>query len=280
MADLITGNTQLSATKQDLIAAFVQKELKFNAILAPYVYDASVFAVKGAKSISFPKLTSFTVTNRASGAAGDSSVLTSSVDKLDLNINAYVAWIIDSMDEAQTTVEAQLEFARRAASAHGRYVDEQIIATLEAAFGLDIGIAPLTRDLVLDAREELRKNHANFAQVTMLVGPDQEKALLKIDEFTRAEVYGSAVVPNGIVGKLYGMPVIVHSGVAAGKTYWWDKDGIAIGFQKAPAMSEQGANEYGTGSKRVAMDQLFGTKGLQLGELGKGASSSPLIVKM
>ena len=45
----VTGNTQLGATKQELIAALVQKELKFQAKLVGTVTDVSPFAVKGSK---------------------------------------------------------------------------------------------------------------------------------------------------------------------------------------------------------------------------------------
>ena len=63
----VTGNAALVATKQDLIAALVQKELIAKAILAGTVLDVSRFAVKGAKTIAFPKAGSFTVEDRATG---------------------------------------------------------------------------------------------------------------------------------------------------------------------------------------------------------------------
>lgn len=51
----------LTNTKQDLIAAEVLRELKENATLLPMVKDYSHLAIKGAKSISLPKLSSFVV---------------------------------------------------------------------------------------------------------------------------------------------------------------------------------------------------------------------------
>lgn len=280
MADLITGNTQLGPTKQDVIAAVVQKELAQNAILMPYVTDISAFAVKGAKSISIPKLSSFTVVNRASGAQGDASVLTAAVDTIQLSFNAYVAWIIDSMDEAQTTIQAQVAFAQRAAAALGRYVDTQILAVADADAQLDVGVAPITRDLVLDMRAQILGANGDLSQTVLVIGADQEKEMLKIAEFTQAQVYGGAVIPNGVLGKVYGTPVVLHTGVAAGKAYFWEKSGICVGFQKNPAMSSQPANEYGVGAMRNAMDQLFGVDSLQQGQAGAAVGKSPLIAKM
>ena len=95
----VTGNTQLAPTKQDLIAALVQRELKFQAKLLPTVTDVSVFAVKGSKSISFPKAGSFTVENRASAASGTLQDLTFTTDQLLTDYRAYVAWSVDSVDE-------------------------------------------------------------------------------------------------------------------------------------------------------------------------------------
>jgi hypothetical protein len=280
MADVITGNTQLSATKNDLITSLVQKELKFRAKLLATVTDLSSYAGKGMKSISFPKLSSFTVENRASAAPGEIQALSATTDKLDLNLNAYVSWLIDSSDEIQSSIDVQIENALRAASAHGRYVDEQIIAVLEAGAGLDVGSAPLTADLILDAREQLLKSFADPSACAMVIGPDQEKVMLKIAEFVRADYYGSSNIPSGQIGTVYGMPVMVHQGVASGKAYWYSKDAVGVAFQKAPSMAEQSEIAYGTAAKRVAIDQLFGVKALQTGELGAASGKSPLIVKL
>jgi hypothetical protein len=276
----VTGNTQLLQTKADLISALVQKELAFQAKLLPTITDVSVFAVKGAKSVSFPKFTSFTVENRASATAGTIQDLTSTKDQLDLNIRAYVSWLVDSTDEIQSSVDVQAEYIKRASAAHARYLDTQIIAVLEANAGFDVGATPITQGLILDAREELVKNHADLNALTMLIGPDSEKVMLSIADFVRADAYGNSNLPSGTIGKVYGMPVVVHAGVAAGKAYWYEKSGCAIAFQKSPQYDEQKEISYGTGAMLAAVDQLFGVKALQLGQLGKGATESPLIVKM
>lgn len=280
MADLITGNTQLTATKNDVITALVQKELKFQSKLLPYVLDVSMFAVKGAKSISFPKFSSFTVVNRTSGAQGDASQLTATADQMTLDFRAYIAYIVDSTDEVQSSVEVQSLYAQRAAGAHARFVDSQLIASAVAAAGLDVGAAPITRDFILDMREFIASNDGNLAQTVLVVPPDQETEMLKITEFTQAQVYGGAVIPSGVIGSVYGIPVVIHNGMSAGSALMFDKDGLSVGFQLGPNMSEQGANEFGSQAKRVAIDQLFGVKALQLGEKGLLATQSPLIAKM
>lgn len=276
----VTGHTELGPTKQDLIAAAVQRELKFSAILSAYVTDVSQFAVKGAKSISFPKLTSFTVQNRTSATAGTIQHLTSSVDKLDLNINAYVSWLIDSSDEIQSSLSAKIEFAIRAAAAHGRYVDEQIVATVKTGAGFTATATSL-RDKILEARAWLKRNEAILEQTVVAISPEMESELLKVAEFSQAQVYGQTVIPQGVIGRIYGMPVVVHSGFNNDEIFMWAKDGVALGFQSQPNYASQPAIEYGTTAVREAMDQLFGVKALQIDQgTNVAAGKSGLIAKV
>lgn len=281
MPDAIHGNAQLGPTKQDIITALVQKELKQAAILFPLFTDVSQFAVKGAKSISFPKLTSFNVQERASGTAGDASVISSLADKLDLNIPAYIAYIIDSNDAVQTTIAFESAAAERAGSAHGRYVDTKIIAALEAYAGFE-KTPETVKDLVLDAREVIIGNQGNLGTAVLLIGTDLEKEMLKLDEFVSADKYGSSNIGSGVLGRVYGLNVVVHTGIPAMTAYVAAKEAVIIGFQLAPNMSTQGANQFGSGAQRVAIDQLFGVGAQYINSGDKFAPAtgkSGLIVK-
>lgn len=259
----ITGHTELGVTKQHIIAAAVQKELKFNAVLSGYVTDVSQFAVKGARQISFPKLTSFTVVNRASATAGVPAALSASLDTLTLNHNAYVSWLIDGSDAVQTSIDARIEFARRAAAAHGRYVDTQIYNEVKGNAGF-VATASALRDRILEARSFLRRNEAVLDQCVIVASPEMEAQLLQVAEFSRADMYGQPVVPQGVIGRLYGVPVIVHSALQNDEIYMWERSGVALGFQAAPNYASQPAIEYGTTALLEAMDQLFGVKALQI----------------
>lgn len=295
MADIITGDTQLGPTKQDIIAAAVQRELKFKAKLVQFFLDVTKFAGKGMKSISFPKLTSFTVEERASGVAGNAQTLQSSVDKLELNLSAYISWIVDSNDDIQSTIDFQSEAAIRASAAHGRYVDDKMIAELlnVASLSINAGVPADIDDAdVLAMRERLIENEANMDDVILLIPPTQETAMLKIARFSSNEVYGSAVIPTGQIGKVYGIPVIIHNSSELKETtgggfqqaIMAEREGLAIGFQRSPQFDEQKAIQFGTGAMLQAVDQLFGTKGLQLGvDTDKhvvAADESPLVVKL
>jgi len=266
MADTIST----PGLSMELIAAAVQKELAFKAKLRPYISDVSAFAEKGLDQISFPKLTSFTVVDRAAGVAGDATALTDTKDTLLLDKNAYVAWIIDSMNQIQTRIDAQIENATRAASAQGRYVDSQILAVVEAdATAITTVSVAITRDVILEMQEDLLVANADPDKLSLWIPPAQRSNLLKIAEFTRADAYGSSNIPGGVIGSVFGVPIVLHNGMNADEYYMVEKDALAIGFQKGLSMDEQGANEYGVGAKRVAMDQLFGVKSLQSGLMVK-----------
>jgi hypothetical protein len=284
MADLIHGNTQVGSTKQDIISAVVQKELKFAAMLAPYFYDVSQFAVKGMKSITFPKLGSFTAVNRASGAAGDATVVVATGDKMDLDQTPYISYIIDPNDAIQSTVMWEMELAKRAGAAQARFFDAYLLSSLIGGAGLVAGVlGTITEDDILDMREFVSGNEGQLSESVLLIGPDLEKQMLKIDRFTRAQDYGTGNIASGVIGRVHGLPVVVYNGMTTGQAIVANKYGLAYGFQLGPQTSEQPANQYGATAKRVAVDQLFGAKALQIDAATKYApiaTKSPLIAKL
>lgn len=285
MADVVTGDTQVGATKQDIIAAMVQRELKFQAKLIGTVLDVSAFAVKGAKSASFPKAGSMTVENRASAAPGNAQALTFANDKLDFDQRAYISWIIDSNDEYQSNVNLQAEYVKRAGTAHARNLDSLIMTLMDTYSGYQQA-ANIDKTKILNARKWLLKNQAQLADLTLVVTPDDEALLLDIAEFVRADAYGSSNIPNGVIGKIYGVQVIVHTQTSVAKSFMYSKEGIAFGLQKAPNYDEQKAIQYGTGAMLAAVDQMFGfkamrlTEGLDFAGVALAANKSPFIAEI
>jgi len=279
MADAIHATPELGATKMELIVSAVQRELIESAVVAPRVLDVSGFAEPGLKAIEFPRGGSFTPVNRVSGDPGDATVVEFTTDKLELNFNAYLAWIVDYKSKVQARIDSQLELAARAARAHAKYLDQQIIAELELA---GIAVHPagnITYNGFVDMRAAYLGNEGRIEAATLLVGVAQEAALLKIDEFKRADIYGSAVIPSGVIGTIHGVPVVRSHLVGDDNFYLFDREGIAMGMQAGPSYSEQGANEYGSQAVRAVLDQIFGVKALQIGEKTAAATESALIVK-
>jgi hypothetical protein len=280
MADVITGTT-LATTKATLISSMVQKELAFKAKLISYITDLSAMAAPGSSIVQFPKLTSFTVVNRSEGVAGDASALTSSVDSLNLNINAFVSWILDSMTVKQSNINAELEFAKFAAAAQARYVDSQIIATLRSVSASFVNVGAdvdVTYANLLAMLELIEVADGDVSNATIIVSPHQKNVIMGLAEFKNAYQFGQANIPVGNIGVILGMPVVVHNGLASKELFVVEKSGVGIAFQKNAAYGEMDAIQYGVGAKRAAVDQLFGIAGMQLALKGAAAGKSPLVV--
>jgi len=273
-------------TKQDLIAAIVQRELLESATLLPLLSDYSNLAVKGAKTISIPKLSSFTVADRAFGAVGaENSPLTDSVDEIALDKNKYIKFGYDAADEMQSTIDYLAAAITRAARAHGRQVNTDIITEWELVAGLNLNAAvpaDITIDNILDMREFLMGNFADMSTARLVIAADQEKAMLKLAEFSRYDYRGDGTSPivNGMIGSVYGVPVVTNQQVKAQQAFMVAPEGCGFAFQRAPAVAQDTDLDYGTQGQKVVVDQLYGVGGLQLGEQGVGATESPLIAKL
>lgn len=277
MADVITSNTQLSSTKMAAIAAAAQKSLAFAAKLPPLFTDLSFLVGKGMKSLEIPKLTEFTVTDRASGAAADAVDLTASGDLMLLNKVPHINFIIDPQDEVQSRLDVQMEFASRAAAAQGRFVDAKLVAEIAAA-GNPVGAAgDITKTWVLDAREYLEGNNADMGGLALLVGYDQHRVLLDIQDFVRYDSTGVAAAPivTGMIGRIYGVPVIMSNAFGAQKYAMVEKSGLAYAFQRQPQVGVQAEVKYGPTAQRWAIEAQFGVKSMQIdvgtAALGKSA---------
>jgi len=273
-------------TKADIFSALVQKELLETASLSPFVEDFSAMAIKGAKSVSIPKLSSFTVQDRAFGAAStENTPLTDAADEILLNKNKIILFGYDAADEMQSSIDYQSMSILRAASAHGRQVNTDILTMWDSIAGLNINGAigaDITINNILDMREFLMANFADMTKAVLCIAADQEKAMLKLPEFSRYDYRGNGTAPvvNGTIGFVYGVPVVINQQVGAQQAYMVEKSGSAIAFQRNAKVAEDSALRYGTDGKEVAVDQTYGVGGLQLGESGVGPTESPLIAKL
>ena len=282
----------LANTKAEVFSGIVQKELLEKSNLVPFVSDVSHLSVKGIKTISIPKMTSFSVQDRSFGAAAsDNSALVDSVDSINLDKNKIVKWGYDAKDALQSSINYQMEAAKRAASAHARQVNQDIITALEAAAGLNQNgavAADIATSDILDMRQFLFQNHANMDEVVFMAAADQERVIMGLDEFKRYDVRGTvSPIVSGVIGSVYGIPVVLSQAIKAQQAFMFEKSGLAIGFQAGAAYDEAKELSYGTGGMEAVVDQLYGVGGLQLGEgvaldnsTPLGATVSPLIAKL
>ena len=185
MADAITTGDN---TRNDIIVSAVQKNLIEKAVLASTVRDVSVYAVEGSEAFRVPKLTNFTVTNRAFGTAADAEALQDSWDRINIDFNAYIAWLYDSRSVQQSSVDFQVESATRASLAHAKYVDEQIVTTLEAvaAIQVDAGVTTGIKGQITEMRAELLNRGADISRMSIAINPLKEKDLFRRSRFRKS----------------------------------------------------------------------------------------------
>lgn len=276
----VFGDTELTATKQEVISEQVQRQLISESVLLSTITDLSVFARKGAESVSFPRGGAFTVENRASGAQATQQVFNYDKDTMLLDQRATISWIVDPMDEIESVVAVQQDLIGRATRGHAVDVDVKIIAELETV-GVAIGTvsASITDPVVRELRSDLLRRKANPRMLTLAVAPEQESDLLGIDKFVLAQDYGRAVIPSGALGALYGVSVVMTPELADGTYYMYEKGGCGVAFQRAPMLDDRKAPEYGAGARLFTLDQKYGIQGLQLGEQSVLSTESALVAK-
>jgi hypothetical protein len=280
MTDVITGNTQLGATKEEVIAAIVQKELAFQAKARPFSVDYSMFARPGSKSVDIPKAGSLIVENRASATAGTIQALTFATDTIPLTTK-YVSWLVDSADEVQSMVAVRAELARRAASAHGRAFDSNHLSVALAAAWDVAGVSgDITLAKHLDLRTALIEKDADPSKLVLMCAPDQYAKFLGDADVKKFLNYGQGnALPSGVIPSVYGVIVIEHNGLQAGEYFMYDTDAVGYAIQVGPSIASQPEIAYGTSAVREAMDIIYGHTALFKGQRGVQSTESALIVK-
>lgn len=261
------GNTELVASKNDLIVSLVQRELISRAVIMPSIMDASAYANKGSKSIAIPRAGSFSVEDRATATQASLVGVTYATDSITLDQMSTVSWVVDPQDEIESAVEVEADLAQRAARAHAKNFDAKVLAGIEAAATATATAGDITKDVVLEMRETLLSAEADPSQLYLLVGPDQEAKLLGITEFVEAQKYGSSAIPSGVLGTLYGVNVILSTQIGASTYYMYDRDGYGFAIQKQVSMDQRPAPEYGSGAMLRVMDMKWGHAQLQNGVL-------------
>jgi len=275
MADLIHDLTEVEATRMEFIAAMVQRELAAAAKMRPLISDVSEFAIKGHKSIEFPKLGSFAVQKLGENQRADAQALTATTDKLDLDQLAVVQWVMKKQAELQSVLRWEESLIQRAAAAHAREVDKDILDEMIASAAAGNAVTYNASDIegnILSVVQKLDEAYAPEEGRFVVFRPAQKKLLLQVANFVQADRYGSSVpLVSGELGQAYGLRFVMSSiqsdSFVDGVMVGFQREACAIGFQMDPMIDEQKAIEYGAGSKRMSVDQLYGVKALQSGSL-------------
>jgi len=254
---------------QDSVSSMVQEILRESAVLANVFWDVSEFAEPGDTSISFPRNTNrFQVQKLSGSQKGDDQEVVIGFDKLDLDQEAHIQWAIKKFDQKKSKVAILENAIENATGEHAISLDEDLRDEFLNNNTITSLTGGITQDNIVDAIVSANLNRLPKANRRWIFGNSGYGALLKIDGFVDASKSNMEIVKTGQIGTLYGVPVFESDVYTADEGAMTYEKAVAYGFQAGPEVESQQAIEYGTGSKRWVMDQLYGVKAMQGGLLG------------
>lgn len=265
------GVTEVSATSVAVVASIVQQVLKQESKLLPLITDYSAFAVKGSSSVKIPRRTQFAAADKSENTALTAQELTFAVDTLDLTKNKAIYAALEKIAEVQATPNVEAEIITEMAKELALQVDNDIYVQLLLASAaapdhrIAFAGASLAATDLLEARRLLNVQNVPMDGRIVCISPDEEKALLAIDNFIRADAYGSAGgLVNGEIGKLYGMVVVMSNVITAGLPVVFHKSAVAYANQLAPEYSTD--FDLKNTSKEYLLNMIYGVKVLDSGK--------------
>jgi len=200
------------------------------------------------------------------------------LDSLDLENHEGIYAQLEDRARDQSSINVGAEIIKEMAVSLAQEVDEDILANLrDVSSGapdhfVDIGgsgASAITLSDIVSARSLLRKQNISFDNndVFMLISPEQEANILQISDFTDASKFGSNQgVVQGVVGKVFGLNVLVSSLVGASEALFYHRDHVGIAFGMQPSF-EQGRNLKNT-STEYLLQVLWGCASTNLGRMG------------
>jgi N4-gp56 family major capsid protein len=282
MADADMGVTETVASAMALIAAMVQKQLIAEAKIMFTVQDESARAVKGAKSVSFPRTGNLDPVAKAENTASESIALTYAVDTLALDQHYHTFVRLEDIANVQSMVDVESDIVERAGRGMAKKYDSYIYGLLKAGASASSpdhiidhysSSGAITRTKILQARKLLDDQDVPDSDRFMLVNPAQEAELLDIDGFVDADKYGSTDAKlNGELGRLFGFRIIKSTVCENDVTLYYHRSACAFARQIEPKWEKDRnlsklADEY-------SLSSLFGGKVLDSGKRNVTANAT------
>lgn len=271
------GFSNVSSVSSDLILALTQKELTTKAIIAPSVTDLSARATKGKFRISCPDTGSLTAVAKAEGVASTYQALTYTADQLDLDEHKQVPVKLEDKARIQAEPNVEFDIAKRSASAIVRDIETSLYTELKnvSAAAPDhiiqytgAGNIVITQTDILEARKLLNDQNVDLDDRFLLINPKQEKEMLLIADFVRADAYGNANgLKNGQFGTIYGMPVLISTTVTVNESMVYHRGHVAWAMQQGMKFEKQRA-DLSELSDEFSLSVLYGQKVLKSGLMG------------
>lgn len=261
MADtIVTSAGSTAVTENEVISSIVQDELKRQAKLRPTVRDYSSMVGKGDKSLHLPKWTTSFAGPAAQNPDGETTVdfqapvFGEDVLLLDKWVN--LPYRIPDRVSIQSKINVEAELAVSAGKDMGNYMDDLIITELrlpstsapDHLIDLDGSAASgsataITLEGITEARKLLNKQNIEAGNRYLVISPEQEKEMLNISNFIKANEYGAREgLLEGEIGRVFGFTVMVHNGLNDNEAFAYHKDAVGIAVQREVKFESQRAD--------------------------------------
>lgn len=236
--------TEVDAAIPEFWANMALGALKANTVMANLVnrdYSSEV-ATKG-DVVNVVQRGNLIVNDKETGKQITLQTPTNSKIPVTLNKHKEISWLIEDTASAKAIQDA-VNYVTDAAIALGEQIDKDLLA-LYSALTLQSGDA--TKDLgvatILDAREKLNVAKAPTTGRYMVISPQDDTALLKLEEFTKADWTDEnmTALREATIGRKYGFTYIMDQQVATTATgkqrhnIAFHKDAFALVTRPLPA---------------------------------------------
>lgn len=278
MNQVIGSNDVVS---NERIVELVQRELIARSKLVNTVYNVSQFANKGDKAIWFPKMPSFSVTKKQTGAPVQTQALVTTYDELKLDQHAVISWVVEEIAGLQTPIDLEGTLIQRAINAAAKQVDLDIFAELILSSasnpdhripytGGTLGNETLAKADILESIALIEEQGVDVedeqGNMFLAVNPRQKKQLLLIEDFVDASKFGSSMpVQRGILGMIYGILVVSTPNSTLDESVLYHREAVGFGMQKLPTLKNSWDHDHM--GERYSMSRIYGQKHLNDGKL-------------
>jgi hypothetical protein len=282
MANANIGITETTAASMAIVAQQVQMYMIQESVLANKVTNYSNLAVKGSASIKIPRVGGFSVLDKAENTTSvKQDVAAVAADTITLNKHKYVKAYIEDYAEVESSVAVLSNTLQNAAKDLALQLDKDIIVELKKCSAsapdhlikyIDTATNKIAKGDFLAARTLLRKYYIDPSTCYVMLSPDREAEVLALADFIQAERFGSsAPVQAGVLGRIFGLNVLIHTGLTT-ETLLWHPSHVGYAIQMAPRINTQ--FDLDEIAQKFLIDTKYGVGVLDAGKRGVEISNT------
>tara|TARA_R110002020_G_scaffold59337_2_gene161816 strand:+ start:803 stop:1738 length:936 start_codon:yes stop_codon:yes gene_type:complete len=215
------ADTELAVFIPELWSDAVRASFKKNLVLANVGTDLSSLVAGGGNAVNIPSVADVpNVVAKAPHVAFDYTSVTEDSLKLELTTHNVTGTMVEDMGSIQSSSDLLSMYTDsigyKLALGFDTNVETALALTTEC-----INIAGNTVDKTIDAAtlahisKVVMENDCPLSECTMILNPTLYASLFRIDDFIHVSKTGAADIPNGFVGSVMGMDVVLSNNITS-----------------------------------------------------------------